>query len=356
MDDPPHVLHNVGVRIEKLTTGFIAFDFDDGPAVGIVRSANKILQGGAKELARAMTYRFGVLNMAVGGASAGISAQPEDRDAAIAKFVDEATERAAAGRLMLDPGKGVSVQALAPLSAIDSRNNLRSQTVDGHSLRDGLIGIGAITAGAQALGGSVEGRSVAIDGSASIVAASAAAANKRGARVISVATPAGTVTDTSGLDPTAIAEAATAHGDGLVEHLGPDVTKPIDVFAAEAELLMTGSKVGAIDHNLASNLEAKVVAPIGPLPYTTKATIVAGRRDIVVLPDFVTTCGPTFADWPPGDATPEAVESAATDAIERLTASIISAEHGPVLEACHWAENFMKTWQDELPFGRPFAP
>jgi len=206
------------------------------------------------------------------------------------------------------------------------------------------------------LGGSLDGRSVAIDGLAPTVAASAAAAHRRGARVISVATPKGTVTDTSGLDVAAIAEAAVAHGDALVEHLGPDATKPIDVFAAEAELLLSGSKVGAIDHNLASNLEAKVVAPIGPLPYTTKATIVAARRDIVVLPDFVTTAGPTFADWPPGDATPEAVESAATDAIERLTASIISAEHGPVLEACHWAENFMKTWQDELPFGRPFAP
>jgi len=97
MDDPPHVLQNVLVRIEKLTNGFIAFDFETGPAVGIVRSANKILQGGAKDLARAMTYRFGVLNMAVGGASAGISAIPEERDGAIATFVEEATERVAAG-------------------------------------------------------------------------------------------------------------------------------------------------------------------------------------------------------------------------------------------------------------------
>lgn len=357
MDDRFRVLHNGQVPIEKLTNGFIAFDFDDGPAVGIVRSANKILQGGAKDLARAMTYRFGVLNMAVGGASAGISAPPEERDAAISTFVDETIPHVTAGRLMLDAGKGVSPDALAALTSIDSRSELRSHVgASGMSMADRLIGVGAVAAGQQALGGSLDGRAVSIEGQAPTIVTSALAAAERGARVVSIGSPKGTVSDSAGLDVSAIAEAAQAHGDGLIENLGREVSKPIDVFGSEADLLLTGSKVGVIDHNLASNLGAKVVAPIGPLPYTTKATIVAGRQDIVVLPDFVTTAGPTFADWPPGDATPEAVEAAAVDAIERLTGSIIGKEHGAVLEACHWAESFIKTWQTELPFGRPFAP
>ena len=33
----------------------------------------------------------------------------------------------------------------------------------------------------------------------------------------------------------------------------------------------------------------------------------------------------------------------------------LASKHGPFLGACHTAEAFLSTWQDELPFGRPLA-
>lgn len=344
-----------GVAIEKLTDGFIAYDFTDGPAVGVVRAAPKILQGGAKEMARSMTYRFGILNMAVGGASAGINAKPEERDEIIAGFVSEATEMVASGRLMLDPGKGTTAEQLAPLDAVDSRDSGRNATVDGIALRDHLKGVGAIAATSRALGGSIDAMPVAIDGGGTAGIAAAREAAKRGALVTAIATSKGMITDRAGIDPTAITEAWSAGGDSFIEQLGYEVSPAWGIFGVEAKALLSGSKMGAIDHKVAGNLQVAIVTPLDAVPYTTKATLVAKELGTIVLPDFVTTAGPTFADWPPGDKDPASIEAAAIAAIDQIIDDTAGSDRGPVLEACFWAESFIKTWRDQLPFGRPYA-
>jgi glutamate dehydrogenase/leucine dehydrogenase len=80
-----------GVRIQKLTStdAFIAFDLDDAPAVGVTRLARKVLQDGAELLARSTTYAFASFGIEMGGASAGINAEGDGRDAAVAAFVEE---------------------------------------------------------------------------------------------------------------------------------------------------------------------------------------------------------------------------------------------------------------------------
>src|SRR5258705_70167 len=81
-----------GVIIQKLTSteGFVAFDLDDAPAAGVVRSAPKILVDGASLLARSLTYRLATFQRKVGGASAGVNAPP-DGTAASTEGFDEAT-------------------------------------------------------------------------------------------------------------------------------------------------------------------------------------------------------------------------------------------------------------------------
>ena len=77
------------MQFHKLTStdGFIAFDLDDAPAVGVVRLAPKVLRDGAELLARSTTYAAASFGLQVGGASAGINAKPDDRDAALAAFL-----------------------------------------------------------------------------------------------------------------------------------------------------------------------------------------------------------------------------------------------------------------------------
>jgi len=110
-------------------------------------------------------------------------------------------------------------------------------------------------------------------------------------------------------------------------------------------VLFCGSKVGSVDHDAAARLSASVVVPIGPLPITARAMAVCVRRGIVALPDFVTTAGPLL-----GDADTARIRVAG------IIGEILDHPDGPTLGACERAEAFLSTWQETLPFGRPFAP
>ena len=110
------------MRIHKIQTteAFIAIDLDGAEASsGPVRWAKKILQGGAKDLARSQTYTYAALGMQRGGASAGISAPPDQRAEAITAFIEEMGALVADGTYLPDAAKGVGADELAPLHAAD---------------------------------------------------------------------------------------------------------------------------------------------------------------------------------------------------------------------------------------------
>lgn len=338
------------VRIHKLETtdAFIVFDLDAAPHnIGITRCAPKILVDGAKLLARSTTYLFAAFEQQAGGASAGINAKGDDRGPAITAFVAEVEPLVADGSFLTEAGRGLAPDDLAPLAAVDPRGGF-----DPVAARS-LLGPGAAVA-AEVAGG-LDGRRVAIEGldaaSASVVTAAAA----RGAHITAVGTTAGTAVAADGFDPDTLVAAITEHGPAAVEHLGPDPAAAGAVFAADVDVLFTGSKPGVLDHDTAAAVTAGVVVPIGPVPVTAKGLAVLRRADVVVLPDFVTTSGPLFAMFPDEGAGPEAIEATVDQQVRSVLGEVLGHADGPLLGACHRAEAFLRTWQDTLPFGRPLA-
>ncbi len=341
------------MAIHKLTStdAFVAFDLDGAPAAGIVRSAPKILQGGAKDLARSMTYTFATLGMQRGGASAGINAQPTIKPRPSRPSPRELVPMAADGSLALDAGKGVGADQLAELNAADDRSDLLAAPHGGGTLADHLAGLGPVVAAAKAVGG-LDGRTVAIEGFGAGGAALAAAAAAHGARVVGVATTKGVRADAGGLDPAELAGAWADAGDTMV---GEDAEPAWKIFTTEADVLFAGSKAGAINHETAARLAASAVVPHQALPFTARALAVMQRGDITVVPDFVALAAPVVAAWP-GDANDvDGVIAKATAAIEAAIEESAGHEDGAFLGACHRAEAFLSTWQERLPFGRPLA-
>lgn len=350
------------MAIRKLTTtnAFIAFDLPDAQtSVGIVRCAPKILQGGAKEMARSLTYQYACLGMKVAGASAGINADPDDRAEAIANFVDEVAPLTESGEFLVDPGKGVDGAALAALHGADARDDVRLNSIDGVAMHDRLVAVGAAAAAAQAVP-AMQGQTVLIEGFNGVGVALAKQLAADGASVVGISTTKGSVHLPFGLDVDVLAATWAEHGPAMVEHLGVDVQPTADLFGKAAGVLFVGSKMGIVDHKTAEKIEAEVIVPTAPLPYTTKAAINLGRAGKTLLPDFVTTAGPVFASWPNGGSSVEEVTASASESIGNLTAKVLeeASKHDviPVLAACMQAEEFLGTWQETLPFGRPFAP
>ncbi|MFM7068293.1 MAG: hypothetical protein ACKOYM_02430 [Actinomycetes bacterium] len=298
------------------TDAFVVTDLDGAErSTGIVRRARKILPDGARLLARSTTYSWAVLGRQISGASAGINADDDAADAAVSSFTTELLDAVSSGSLSLDAGKGVRPEDLATLDAVDRRNGVRSTVIDGAPVDAQLLAAGVVAVAAAC--GGLDGRTVVIEGAGN----------------------------------------ARVPLQGLLESDGAVVLdcSEADALSTAADVLVCGSKAGLIDHQIAAQLPHRVVVPVGPVPVTARGLAVAARRDIVVLPDFVTTLGPLIG-WDAPEGTPFA-ESAATarDTVTSLVERALAHDESPTLGACAIAEAFLRTWQESLPFGRPMA-
>ncbi len=339
------------MTIHKLesTDAFVAFDLSDAEqSVGIGRCARKILQGGATDLARSTTYAGAVFGLRVGGASAGINAQGDGREAGVAAFVEEVTPMVAEGRFLVDAGKGVSAHELAGLAAADPRDERRHDPA--------LLGAGTVAAAGAALGGDLSGRTAAIEGVDTISLGVASALEAAGVGITAVSTPKGTAVVPDGVTASDLAAAHAAHGPDLVSNLGVDAAPAWKVFGAPADLLFPGSKMGALTHQAAEFFGGAAVVPWAPIPVTARALAVLRRADVAVLPDFVTTAAPLLASWPTGSPSDADLTASVSDAIAEVIDGVRRHADGPLLGACYRAEEFLGSWQDKLPFGRPLAP
>ena len=297
------------VTTRKLTStdGFVVIDLDDAPlAVGIVRSAPKVLVDGATWLARSETYRFAFFGRKVSGASGAVNAPADTKAEAIAAFVAELSDDAFA-TVHLSAGRGVTSADLESLRARDPRPE------EWWSQRDSNTAAGIVAATDQALGG-LNGRSVAVEQFDAM--------------------------------SSSLVELFRAAGATIVEP--SDAEDPNSILHVDSDALVVGSKVGVIGHANVDNVHARLIVPSGPMPVTAKALAAFGRSGTVVLPDFVTTSG-HLAAWP--------IDGSADDAATLVRdgiSKVMNHANGPLLGACEIAEAFLSDWAS-VPFGRPIA-
>jgi len=313
-----------GVRIHKFETtdSFVAIDLADAEvSSGPVRWARKVLQGGAQDLARSQTYTFAVLGMKRGGASAGVSAEADARDTAIAAFVAETSALVAAGTYLPDAAKGVSEADLSPLRQGDPRDTAR-MSGDEPTFAQRCDALSAVVC-AEATVGSLADRSVAIESTGPVANAMSDLLAERGAKLVA----------------------------------GPGVEPDADALGSGADIVFVGSKMGVVNHGVAAKLTgAAAVVPCGRVPITAKALAVLRRAEVAVPADFVALAGSTIASWGDPARTEASIEAEITERVGSMCAEFAAHADGPLLAACYRAEEFLSTWQDSLPFGRPLAP
>ena len=342
------------MRLHKFSDvdAFVALDLDGAEAAsGPVRWARKILQGGAKDLARSQTYTYAALQMRRSGASAGINAEAPARAEAVAAFVAESAALVAAGTYLPDAAKGVSDQDLAPLRDGDPRN---AERLDAFGAQ--CDGLSAVAAADAAVG--LDGRTAVVEGFSASGPALAEAVAQRGGRIIGVATAEGSLAADGGIDPAALADASADHGDKALSALagnGDGLAEPGALWGLDADVVFAGSKMGAVHHGVAEGLQCRALVPSGRLAYTSKALAVCRREGIAAVPDFVALAGSTVAAWSSPDANDDEVRAEIASTVAALMEQALTSGDGPFLGACYAAEAFLSTWQDELPFGRPLA-
>lgn len=134
MTSPPQVVEL------KSVPGWVVFDLPGAQvSAGGTRLAPDVSMAEVALLARAMTYKFAALRQRVGGAKAGLRADPGDhagRDAAMARYCAEIRPMADAGQFLTGPDMGTSEEDFATLRAHRAAPSAISAVVDGVPFED----------------------------------------------------------------------------------------------------------------------------------------------------------------------------------------------------------------------------
>ena len=352
------------VELESVP-GFIVFDLPGVPfSAGGTRLAPDVTRAEVALLARAMTYKFAVLGEQIGGAKAGVAADPADpavRAEVMARYCAEILPLAEAGRFLTGPDMGTSEEDFGPLREGRAAPAAISAVVDGVPFEDILTGYGVVAAAETALrsgpGGGLAGRSVAIEGFGKVGGGVAREMARRGGRVAAVSTVAGCVADPSGLDVERLLALRRVHGDDCVAHYGLAPGPPGVLFTAvHADVLVPGTRPGVISREVAEALPSSVlvVAPAANVPYTREGADVLHQRGIAALPDFVCNAGAVIGYRSAVQASPETVLADVERQIAELTSQALNHPGGPLAGACEHAAAFLRGWWGEPP-APPFA-
>ncbi len=345
------------MRIHKLSDadGFIAIDLDDADrTIGIVRRAKKVLQGGAQDLARSLTYGFAVHELQYSGASAGLSGFGEGSERLIEVFRAEVAPMVADGSFLPDVGKGITEADLAPLRTDDPRPAIRFDERNGLLLQDELVGHSVAAATAAALGG-LDGKRISIEGFDNNGLAVGRALVASGAVIAGLSTASGSVESDGSIDIEAVAVALAANDDDALANFGK-VSPANRIFGHGVDAITVASKMGVCNHYAAEYVKASAIVPAAGMVVTAKALAMLRKADVLVMPDFVTTGGPIPLWSHTGDIDADTAVAAAIDTTTAICTDALTHDDGPLLGACYRAEAFLGTWRDALPFGRPLAP
>lgn len=349
------------MHVVRLTTvdAAIAFDLDDvAHSAGGTRLAPDVSEREAALLARAMTYKFAVLGVHLGGAKAVIRARLDERDEALRRFCEEIRPLVESRRFLTGADLGTSESDFATLrSDDDARHPIRS-VVDGVAFEDLVTGFGVAVACEVALGeGGLGGRSVAIEGFGKVGGGVAREVVRRGGRVVAVSTLEGCVADADGLDVEGLWSLRSRHGDAFVHRVGSAVSPPRGLFSVECDVVVPGARTGAIDREVAGGVRALVVVPASNVPYTAGGLEALRSRGVAAHADFVCNAGGVLGYRSNVDATPRQVLDDVGGVIGAMVRRSMTHADGPYAGAVADAEGFLSTWlrPEQMPDGPPLA-
>ncbi len=282
------------------TDAFVVRDLEGVPAAGLARSARKILTSSASDMARSASYTFGLYGIQRSGASAGLNYEGDDLEAELRKFAEELAPLQESGDLSLYAAKGIRGDLIGELAGYRHSDFSRYSCVT------------AVAAAAWLFDGKLAGKRIAIEGD----------------------------------PPELLSELLTEAQAEIVDVPGVD-KKPWMVWGADVDLLLAGSKVGALTHQGAEFVKAPNVVCWGPTAVTTKAFAILDRRGVRIVPGFLAGAGGLLL----GDVHKDSMADRVNVALEDSAAE----DESLFIGACKVAEKFLASWNDTKLFGRPLA-
>lgn len=280
-----------------------------GPAGGGIRMLPDITVKEVAALARAMTYKYGILGFPRGGCKAGIWGEPgmsgEQRRGIMRAFGRALKPYLAAKAATVGPDMGIGVEDLVQIydaAGVEyPRSGLFNQLVEGYPLEFHITGHGVIVAARTAFevaGLDFARAKVAIEGFGHVGVGAARYAVKHGATLVAISTIEGAVYDEKGLDLERLLALRRQCGDACVRaYEGAQQIPNTEIYYLPVDLLVPGARPHVITERNVDKIKAKVISSGSNIPITDGAELRLTQRGILSVPDFIANGGGVIASW-----------------------------------------------------------
>lgn len=317
---------------ETALRGYLAIDATvNGRSYGGVSMVRELSPDTIARVARTKTLKYGLLGLPVGGAKAGICADPYNMSVEGKRKTLQ--EFGAAIKPYLKTRSFVPTQDIGTTNE-DIRHMFTANGIKvmPRSLVEApnTTGITVYAAGINAashLGLDVTRLSVAVEGFGSVGSAAALAFWKGGASVVAISTVRGAIYNDEGLDVGELAQLRESMGDNVVETYprGERIQKE-RLAALDVDIFSPCAEPDTITTDNASFVAAKIICPGANCPTTPEAERILFERGVLSVPDFMANCGGVLgASMQRAGIKKKYVEKYIVELIGKQTAEVLAA-------------------------------
>jgi len=282
-----------------------------GLAGGGVRMMPDITTREIFGLARAMTYKFAVLDVPLGGAKSGIWADPSvqgNKREAICEAFGRALKPLLDAGLAIGPDIGTDGRDVELFyrgaQHPHRRTGLGATEVDGEPLENLATGYGVVVsakAACEVAGVAVESASVAVEGFGKAGSSTVRYLAEEGFELVAVSTIKGALYHPQGLDAARLLALRSEFGDDLVAHYdGAQRIAKEALYGLPVDVLIPGARPYVINETNVAHIQAKIICSVANIPITEAAEELLFQRHVRTVPDFISNAGGVvvvLTDW-----------------------------------------------------------
>lgn len=279
-----------------------------GMATGGTRMLSDINTSEICLLARAMTYKKATMGVPVGGAKAGIWADPNTKGEArynIFKAFGKAL-RPLFNQHIVRYGEDMGVnhtdiEIVGKYAGYPPppKTSYSKMLKDGEPLENHFTGYGVVVAARSAFeldGKKLENASVAIEGFGKVGGGVARYMDKEGARIVAISTIEGAIYNKNGININEIIELRKEYGDDCIKkYKDAEKIQLEDIFYLPVEVLVPGGRPYVINEKNVDKVKAKVISSGANVPITDTCLDIFHKKGVLVIPDFISNSGGSTA-------------------------------------------------------------
>jgi glutamate dehydrogenase (NAD(P)+) len=294
-------------RVEAFTGYRVQHNLNRGPATGGVRFTSDLTLDIVRANAMLNTWKAALVQIPYGGSAGGVVANPRrlstaERKALTRRYTTEIS-------ILIGPDRDI------PTPDVNTGSQTMAWVMDTFSMHQGHTVPGVVTGKPQAIGGTRGRREatsrgalrcivaaaqrrdiplsearIAIQGFGRVGTVLAELLGATGARIVAIADDRYAVANPAGIPVSPAVQWLRRH-DTVRDMPDTQAIERPDIFGSECDILITAGVQHQIDAAAAEQIQASILVEASNAPTTPEADTILRERDVLVIPDILTTAG-----------------------------------------------------------------